>query len=84
MVYLSSSLTCSAMVLQTDYLDRFELGMGEAWTARFTGQSRISRPLLVSLVFYVYNEGEGEMAIRTSKWDSVEELYGYTPEVMCI
>ena len=73
------------MVLKTEFLTRSEPGMGETWTARITGQSRIARPLLVSLILYVYNEGAGEMAFVTSQRDSVEEIYGYTPDVsVCV
>ena len=73
------------MVLKTEFLTRSEPGMGETWTARIAGQSRIARPLLVSLILYVYNEGAGEMAFVTSQRDSVEEIYGYTPDVsVCV
>ena len=73
------------MVLKTEFLTRSEPGMGETWTARISGQSRIAGPLLVSLILYVYNEGAGEMAFATSQRDSVEEIYGYTPDVsVCV
>ena len=69
------------MNLKTEYLGRSEPGMGETWTARISGQPRINRPLLVSLILYMYNEGSGEMAFVTSQRNSVEEIYGYTPDV---
>ena len=55
------------MNLKTEFLVRSEPGMGETWTARITGQPRINRPLLVSLILYIYNEGAGDMAFVTSQ-----------------
>ena len=70
-----------AMTLRTEFLSRSDPGLGETWTARLVGESRVTRPLLVSLILYVYNEGDGEMAFHTTTKESVEEIYGYTPEV---
>ena len=67
--------------LKTDFFTRADPRLGETWTARFTGTPLIQRPVLVSLILYVYNEGEGEMEVRTSQRDSIEEVYGFTPEV---
>lgn len=67
------------MTLRTEFLSRS--GLGETWTVRLVGESRVTRPLLVSVILYVYNEGEGEMAFHTTAKESVEDIYGYTPEV---
>jgi hypothetical protein len=33
---------------------------------------------------YVYNEGAGEMGFARSAKNSIEEIYGHTPEVMLV
>ena len=62
-------------------MSRYSADVGETWTVRVRGQSRVERPQLVTLIMYVYNEGAGEMACSTSKSNAIEELFGHTPEV---
>ena len=78
---LTCTYTLTAFTLRTEFLTLADPHMGDTWTARFVGESRISRPQLVSFLLYVYNEGQGEMAFVTSKRNTIEEVYGHTPEV---
>lgn len=66
--------------LNTDFLTLSEPDLGDTWTARFSLSSRVSQPQLVSLIMYVYNEGAGEIAFAKSSKNSIEEIYGHTPE----
>ena len=55
---------------------------GETWSARIRGKPLSQRPVLSSLIVYIYNEGRGEMADHLSGQRSLEEVYGHTPEVV--
>ena len=67
--------------LRTEFLSRYNRDIGDTWTARVRGQSRVEQPQLVTMIMYIYNEGEGEMACSTSKSNAIEEIFGHTPEV---
>lgn len=56
--------------------------LGETWSARIQGKPLSQRPVLASLIVYLYNEGHGEMAYHLSGQRSLEEVYGHTPEVI--
>ena len=70
-----------AISLNTDVVIQSQPSLGDTWTARFALKPRIAQPKLVSLILYVYNEGPGEMAFVKSPKNSIEEIYGHTPEV---
>ena len=70
-----------AISVETDFITLSEPDLGDAWTSRLTLKPRVQQPQLVSLILYVYNEGAGEMAFVKSPKDSIEEIYGHTPEV---
>ena len=71
-----------AIVLDTDFLTMAtETALGDSWTGRVSIRPRGNQAQLVSLIFYVYNEGEGEMAYAKTADNIMEEIYGHTPEV---
>ena len=70
------------MMLETEFLTMANTSLGETWSARIRGKPLSQRPILTSLIVYLFNEGKGEMAYRTSGGQrSLEEVYGHTPEV---
>ena len=71
----------AAVSLNTDFVTLSEPSLGDTWTSRITLRSRVTQPQLVSLIMYVYNEGAGEMAFAKTSKNSIEEIYGHTPEV---
>lgn len=71
----------AAISFNTDFLTLSEPSLGDTWTSRLTMKSRVAQPQLVSLIMYVYNEGAGEMAFAKTSKNSIEEIYGHTPEV---
>lgn len=70
-----------AISLKTDFVTTSDGKIGESWTARVRADSLSPSPVLASFIFYVFNEGAGEMAFVTSKRNTIEEIYGHTPEV---
>jgi hypothetical protein len=69
------------MMLETEFLTMANTSLGETWSARIRGKPLSQRPILTSLIVYLFNEGKGEMAYRTSGGQrSLEEVYGHTPE----
>lgn len=70
------------MSLKTDFVTMSDGRLGDTWTARIRADAHsTSSHVLASFIFYVFNEGEGEMAFVTSKRNTIEEIYGHTPEV---
>ena len=59
-----------------------ESSLGDTWTGRVTIHPHSNQPQLVSLIFYIYNEGAGEMAYAKTSQNIMEEIYGHTPEVV--
>ena len=68
--------------LKTDFITTSDSDVGDTWTARIRADPLSPSPVLASFIFYVYNEGAGEMAFVTSKRNTIEDLYGHTPEVI--
>jgi len=76
------SCVLTAVVLETDFLTMAtEKALGDSWTGRVSIHPRGNQAQLVSLIFYVYNEGEGEIAYAKTAENIMEEIYGHTPEV---
>ena len=76
-------LSLLAISLKTDFVTTSDGKLGDTWTARIRADPhQSSSPVLASFIFYVYNEGAGEMAFVTSSRNTIEELYGHTPEVL--
>ena len=74
-----------AISLKTNFVTTSDSKLGDTWTARIRADPhQTSSPVLASFIFYVYNEGVGEMAFVTSKRNTIEELYGHTPEVYTV
>ena len=71
----------TGLILETEFLTMANASLGETWSARIRGKPLSQRPVLSSLIVYIYNEGRGEMAYHLSGQRSLEEVYGHTPEV---
>ena len=70
------------LVIETEFLTMANASLGETWSARIRGKPLTQRPVLASLIVYLYNEGKGEMAYRPPGGQRpLEEIYGHTPEV---
>lgn len=73
------------LIIETEFLTMANASLGETWSARIRGkpvQPLSQRPVLSSLIVYLYNEGRGEIAYHLSGQRSIEEVYGHTPEVV--
>lgn len=70
-----------ALSLKTQFLSSANRNLGDSWTARFSGRSRVSRPSLVSIILYLYNEGDGAMDLLATTKNTVEEIFGHSTEV---
>ena len=70
-----------ALNLKTEFLSSVDRNLGDSWTARVSGRSRGSRPSLVSLILYVYNEGDGAMDLLATTRNTVEEIFGHSTQV---
>ena len=55
-----------------------DTNVGDIWTARIRADPLCLFPVLASFIFYVYNEGTGEIAFVTSKRNTIEDLYGHS------
>eukprot|EP00731_Ephydatia_muelleri_P017350 Em0010g448a len=71
----------NALHLKTEFLSSADRNLGDSWTARVSGRSRGSRPSLVSLVLYVYNEGDGAMDLLATTRNTVEEIFGHSTQL---
>ena len=69
------------LMIETEFLTMANSSLGETWSARIRGKPLSQRPVLSSLIVYLYNEGRGQMAYHLSGQRSLEEVYGHTPEV---
>ena len=72
----------TGLILETEFLTMANASLGETWSARIRGKPPSQRPVLSSLIVYIYNEGRGEMSYHLSGQRSLEEVYGHTPEVV--
>jgi hypothetical protein len=73
--YITIVHVCIGTTLKTEFVTTTH-----GWTARIQAEARVSSPVLVSLFFYVYNEGSGTIAFTSTK-KSKGIIYGQTPEV---
>ena len=67
--------------MKTDFITDSDDSMGGAWTARIRADSQSPVPILASFIFYLYNEGEGDLSFKISSKNSIEGFQGHTPEV---
>ena len=72
------------LIIETEFLTMANASLGETWSARIRGKPLSQRPVLASLIVYLFNEGRGEMAYHLSGQRSLEEVFGHTPEVFVI
>ena len=70
--------------MKTDFITNSDNTIGDTWTARIRADSQSPLPVLVSFIFYVYNEGKGDMSFVISTKNRIEGLQGQTPEVKCV
>ena len=71
----------SALSLKTEFLLSADGNLGDSWTARVSGRSRVASPSLVSIILYLYNEGDGAMDLQATTRNTVEEIFGHSSQV---
>ena len=76
----------SVLLLKSEFISDSVEGHGDTWTARISAESRNKlHPSLLSLIIYVYIEGNGVMGFHGNKDKGIiEEIYGYTSEVTTV
>ena len=76
----------SVLLLKSEFISDSVEGHGDTWTTRISAESKNKlHPSLLSLIIYVYNEGNGAMGFHGNKDKGIiEEIYGYTSEVTTV